>query len=239
MPRKSLGPRLLLYSSIQFVVLSFGAMLFYPGGAMYQPGARRYLFFQNFFSDLGATVTRRNQSNAVAMVLFVVGLVSVGISLVLSSPIWKHVIAGPGRGMFFGHAAQVLAALAGICYVGIAVTPWNLILGVHMFFVQSAFTLLLAFVISLTVLQMQNKWLLQYIASNLIYIAILSGYVFVLFDGPNLETLRGLVFQVVAQKFIVYVSILNLAYQTIGVIGAEEQRASSDFSGYHSFETNS
>src|SRR5262249_31062747 len=128
MPRKSLGARLLLYSSLQFVVLSFGAMLFYPGGAMYQPDARHYLFFQNFFSDLGATLTRRHESNAIALVLFVVGLTAIGISLTVASPIWKQVIARPGRAMHFGHAAQMMSGLAGICYVGIAVTPWNLAL---------------------------------------------------------------------------------------------------------------
>lgn len=196
-------------------------MLFYPGGAMYQPGARRYLFFQNFFSDLGTTVTRRSQNNAVAMILFVAGLVSVGISLALASPVWKRVIAKQGHVRFFGHAAQALAVLAGICYVGIAITPWNLMLNVHMFFVQAAFTLLLAFVICLTMMQLQNNWPVRYITSNLIYVVILSSYVFVLFDGPNLETLHGLVFQVIAQKIIVYISIANLAYQTLGVMAAE------------------
>jgi hypothetical protein len=239
MTRKPLGPRLLLYSSLQFVVLSFGAMLFYPGGAMYQPDARGYLFFQNFLSDLGATITRRNQNNGAAMILFVVGLVSVGISLAASSSIWKQVIAPPGRRMFFGHVAQVLAVLAGACYIGIAATPWNLMLSVHMFFVQSAFSLLLAFVFCLTMLQIQNKWPFRYVTSNLIYVAILSAYVFVLFDGPNLETLRGLVFQVVAQKIIVYVSILNLAYQTLGIIAAEERTGPSTVETYHPFETNS
>jgi len=224
MARKLLGPKLLLYSSAQFVFLSFGAMLFYPGGAMYQPEAKRYLFFQNFFSDLGATVTRRSQSNVLAMVLFVVGLVSVGIGLVVASSAWERAIAEPGRATFFGRAAQGLSVLAGICYVGIAITPWNLMLGVHMFFVQSAFTLLLAFVICLTAMQIQSKWSIGYIASNLIYVAVLSGYVFVLFGGPNLQTLRGLVFQVIAQKIIVYISISNLAYQILGVIRAEERR---------------
>jgi hypothetical protein len=225
MPRKSLGPRLLLYSSVQFVVLSFGAMFFYPGGAMYQPYAHRYLFFQNFFSDLGATLTRRSQGNWVSLILFVAALLPIGISLVVASPVWRRVIAKPGRGMFFGHAAQIISVLSGICYVGIAVTPWNLALGAHMLFVQGAFTLLLGFVVCLTVMQIQNAWLARYIVSNLIYIVVLAAYVFVLFRGPDLLTLHGLVFQVIAQKIIVYISILNLAYQTMGVIAAEERAA--------------
>jgi hypothetical protein len=225
MPGKSLGPRLLLYSSAQFVLLSSGAMLFYPGGAMYHPNARHYLFFQNFFSDLGATLTRRGQGNLVAMILFMVALFPVGISLAIASPVWKQVIAKNGRGMFFGHAAQVMSMLAGICYVGIAVTPWNLVLGAHMLFVQGAFTLLLGFVACLTVMQIQSGWLARYIASNLVYVVVLTAYVFVLFHGPNLLTLHGLVFQVIAQKIIVYISILNLVYQTAGVIAAQERAA--------------
>src|SRR5262249_45701103 len=131
MPRKSLASILLLYSSAQFVVLSIGAMLFYPGGAMYQPNARHYLFFQNFFSDLGATLTRRHESNAVSLVLFVLGLTPIGVSLVLAAPIWKRVITKPGNARHFGYAAQVTSLLSGICYVGIAITPWNLALGPH------------------------------------------------------------------------------------------------------------
>jgi hypothetical protein len=199
-------------------------MLFYPGGAMYQPEARRYLFFQNFFSDLGATLTRRSQSNFAAMVLFVVGLTSVAVGLALASPVWKRVIARRNRSMFFGHAAQVMSLLAGTCFLGIAVTPWNLMLGLHMFFVQGAFTLLLGFVVCLAVLELQNEWPVRYIASNVIYVMVLSAYVFVLFHGPNLETLRGLVFQVTAQKIIVYTSIVNLAYQTLGLLAAQEPR---------------
>lgn len=192
---------------------------------MYQPNAHRYLFFQNFFSDLGATLTRKSQSNSVSMILFIGALVSVGISLMIASSVWKKAIARPGPNMFFGHAAQFMSLLAGICYVGIAVTPWNLMLDAHMLFVQGAFTLLLGFVVCLAALQIQNRWMVRYVISNLIYVVLLAAYVFVLFHGPNLLTLQGLVFQVFAQKIIVYVSVLNLAYQTIGVIAAEERAA--------------
>jgi hypothetical protein len=48
---------MLIYASVQFLLLTAIAMLVYPGGAVYEPDASRYLFFRNFFSDLGATVT--------------------------------------------------------------------------------------------------------------------------------------------------------------------------------------
>src|SRR5882672_8541419 len=211
--RNTFGPKLLLYASAQFVVLTSVAMLVFPGGATYEPDARRYLFLQNFFSDLGATQTQRGQSNLFSMILFIVALLSVGASLIVAAPVWKRVIASRDKKGYFGDTAQLFAVLSGICYSGIAVTPWNLMLDIHMLFVQGAFTLLLAFVICLTAMQLRNTWPVRYIVSNVVYIAILTGYVFVLFHGPNLLTLHGLMFQVIAQKLIVYVSILNLAYQ--------------------------
>ncbi len=225
MSKKTFGANFLLYSSAQFVVLTFGAMVVFPGGAMYDPGARRYLFLQNFFSDLGGTSNRRGQSNELAMVLFVVALATVGISLMLSSTMWRQVVGRPGKGVHWGYGTQSLSALAGICYVGIAFTPWNLVLPTHMLFVQAAFSLLLGFVICLTAMQQQNSWPTQFVVSNLAYCAILAIYVFILFDGPDLKTLHGLMFQVIAQKIIVYVSVLNLGYQAYGV--ANENRTIS------------
>jgi hypothetical protein len=48
---------LLIYAAAQFIVLTAIAMAVYPGGAVYRRGSDGYLFFQNFFSDLGATST--------------------------------------------------------------------------------------------------------------------------------------------------------------------------------------
>jgi hypothetical protein len=221
MAKNAFGAKFLLYASAQFVVLSFAAMKAFPGGAVYDPGARQYLFLQNFFSDLGGTLNPRGQSNLFSMVLFVVALLTVGVSLVVSAPTWRRAIVRRERTKLLGHAAQLFAGLSGICYAGIAVTPWNLVLDTHMMFVQGAFTLLLAFVVCLTAMQTQNGWPVRYVVSNVAYIAILTAYVFVLFRGPNLMTLHGLMFQVIAQKIIVYVSILNLAYQCVGVLAVE------------------
>jgi hypothetical protein len=241
MAKNAFGAKLLLYASAQFVVLSFAAMKVFPGGAIYDPGAQQYLFLQNFFSDLGGTLNPRGQSNLFSMVLFVVALLPIGISLVFSAPTWRRVIVRRERTKLLGHAAQLFAGLSGICYAGIAVTPFNLVLDTHMMFVQGAFTLLLAFVMCLTAMQVQNRWPLRYVISNVAYIAILTAYVFVLFRGPNLMTLHGLMFQVIAQKIIVYVSILNLAYQCVGVLAAENAQLQPDLStaGDQNFDRNS
>src|SRR5262249_6861423 len=114
----ALAAKLLLYSSGQFVVLTFAAMKVFPGGAIYEPGAKQYLFLQNFFSDLGGTLNPRGQSNLFSMVLFMVGLLSIGISLVASSPTWRRAIVRQRRSTLLGNAAQFFAALSGVCYAG-------------------------------------------------------------------------------------------------------------------------
>ncbi|MBW4661348.1 MAG: hypothetical protein KME15_21960 [Drouetiella hepatica Uher 2000/2452] len=207
---------LLLYASAQFIVLTIAAMFTYPGSAKFEPQSDRYLFFQNFFSDLGATKTYSGLSNTTSMVMFIVALSSVGLALLVFSTTWKSIANREGD-RIFGYAAQVFAVLSGLCFIGIAATPWDLILSAHNSFVKAAFSLLLGFIVCLSALQMRNLWRKQYLVLNLLYLVILSIYIGILFYGPDLTTREGLEFQVAAQKIIVYVSVLNLGFQALGI----------------------
>jgi len=213
----ALGAGLLLYSSVQFFVLTTAAMILYPGGAKFFRTADHYLFFQNFFSDLGASHTWSGQRNLPSEVLFIVALSCVGFALIGSSATWKVIAPRERRKHSWAWAAQIFAVLSGLCYIGIAATPWNLMLEVHNVFVKAAFSFLLGFIVCLSALQTQARWPNQYLATNYVYLALLFVYVSILFFGPKLDHPNGLAFQVVAQKIIVYASILNLAYQALGV----------------------
>ena len=83
----------LIYASVQFLLLTAIAMLVYPGGAVFEPNARCYLFFGNFFSDLGATITPSGLPNLASHVLFAIALGSVGLALILASANWKVIAA--------------------------------------------------------------------------------------------------------------------------------------------------
>ncbi|MBI4783576.1 MAG: hypothetical protein HY785_20005 [Oscillatoriophycideae cyanobacterium NC_groundwater_1537_Pr4_S-0.65um_50_18] len=216
MPNVIRKANLLLYASAQFVVLTIAAMLLYPGSAKYEPQSDRYLFFQNFFSDLGATKTYSGLDNISSMLLFIIALSSIGIALLIFSTTWKA-IASHKSDRIFGYAAQTFAGLSGLCFIGIAATPWNLMLAAHNSFVKAAFSLLLGFILNLVILQLKNHWQKQYSIFNLIYLGTLSIYVLILFYGPGLDTLEGLEFQVAAQKIIVYASVLNLGLQAWGM----------------------
>ncbi len=212
--KTAVGATILLYVSAQFFVLTLVAMAIFPGGTFNDPAATHYEFTRNFFSDLGATHTSSGHSNLLSEVLFIVALASIGLGLVVSSGIWKS-IGRVASGL--GTSAQFFAIVAGFCFVGIAATPWNLFHRPHMFFVKLGFSLLLGLMASMVLLQMRNGWNGLFVTSNWIYILLLAGYVWILFYGPNVHTDSGLEFQVVAQKIIVYTSILNLAIQSYGL----------------------
>jgi hypothetical protein len=216
--RTARGAALLLYCSFQFFVLTIIAMFIYPGGTHLNPAAPHYEFTRNFFSDLGATRTYSGHSNLASEILFIIALTSIGLSLVSASGIWRSIAREPGDAhRAIGHATQFFAIVAGLCFVGIAATPWNILGPPHMFFVKLGFSLLLGLMLSMVLLQHRNAWPFVFIAANWIYIVALAAYVYILFYGPKLTTDSGLEFQVVAQKIIVYLSIANLAAQAYGL----------------------
>jgi hypothetical protein len=207
----------LIYTSVQFLLLTTIAMLVYPGGAVYQPDANRYLFLRNFFSDLGATITPSGRPNLASHILFLIALGSIGIALILASSNWKVIVARRQQAPSVGRASQALEMIAGLGFIGIAATPWNLVLDAHNGFVRAAFAFLLAYDVCLLIIQLRNRWPAPYTASNAVYLLLLVAYVGILFFGPGLDTRSGLEFQVGAQKIIVYASVINLGLQALSV----------------------
>ncbi len=221
---------LLLYACAQFFVLTIAAMFLYPGGAKYHLAAEHYLFLQNFFSDLGATRTYSGKPNMLCASLFILALSFLGVAMIVASPLWKAWLArvpaeavqdskapfSVARVTPWGIAAQVFAALSGICYLGVAVTPWNYFLETHNNFVKSAFSLLLGLIVCLLLGQISELATTPYLIANCAYLILLAGYVYLLFAGPSLQTQNGLGVQVAAQKIITYISIANLAIQAVG-----------------------
>jgi hypothetical protein len=215
----------LIYASAQFVVLTAIAMLVYPGGAVYQLEADRYLFLRNFFSDLGATITPSGRPNLTSHILFGVALGSVGVALMLASSNWKVIVARGGAARAAGVASQIVEGVAGLGFIGIAATPWNLVLDAHNGFVRLAFGFLLVYDLCLLMIQVSNRWTIAYTATNAIYLLLLVAYVGILFFGPRVDTKSGLEFQVAAQKIIVYASVVNLGLQAVSIHRAARRRA--------------
>jgi hypothetical protein len=137
----------------------------------------------------------------------------VGLALILASSNWKVIVARRHIGWSAGWASQALEIVAGLGFIGIAATPWNLVLDAHNGFVRAAFAFLLVYDFCLLVIHLRNRWPAAYTAANAVYLLLLIAYVGILFFGPRLDTKSGLEFQVGAQKIIVYASVINLGLQ--------------------------
>lgn len=208
---------LMVWASVQFVVLTVIGMLVYPGGSRNDHRVDHYVFLANFFSDLGATRTQSGAGNALACVLFVIALGSVGVALVNFSTAWRFLTGGVSTHNRVGIGSQVMATLAGLCFIGIAVTPHNLQPDLHLRFVKSAFLLLLGFIAPFTYLLHAFRWPRRDVWIGTAYVVGLVAYVVNLFFGPSVRTPFGFSFQVVTQKMFVYYSVATVAVLALSV----------------------
>ncbi len=209
----------MLYASVLFVALTLLAMWLYPGGAVFDKTSDHYLFFGNFFSDLGATATPSGRANTVPMILFVIALATTGLALINFSGAWRAIHARRRKARRAALGSQLFLMLSGLCFVGIAATPWDRLFDLHVVFVKAAFALLIGYLLCLLRVQGKNHWPRRFIAFNVITLIVLVAYVALLFVGPTLDTPSGLATQAVAQKLIIYASLFNIGLQALGVRG--------------------
>ena len=221
------GPRPFQWVMIgcgQFVMLTLLAMLVYPGGTKFAPQASGYSFFQNFFSELGFTVTRGGYPNPVAAPLFFVALVLAGLGLVLffvTIPQFFWDTRGQQILSILGSAAGVVS---GFAYVGIAFTPGNLLPNPHLQFVLLAFRAFLpAVVLYLVAILSTPAYPNGYAGIYVVFAILLAAYIGLITRGPDIDTAQGVLIQATGQKIIVYAAILTILVQSWGAIRLRTQ----------------
>ncbi len=204
---------------ILFFVFSTLAMLLYSGGNGLDPEMEGYSFLYNFFSDLGLWVSFAGVSNATASTLFGVGLTIVGLSLI---PYYVYMpIFAPTKiiSRIWFSIGSLIGIIASIAYVGIAFTPWDLRLSAHMWFVYIAFPLSLPMAICYVIgfSSEKNRFPRRLTYYFVVYILILTIYLYLLFFGPNTGTESGRLIQVVGQKIIVYITLITMIFEGLGL----------------------
>ena len=127
-------------AAFQFVLLTVIAMLIYSGGTGEDPTAPRYGFFENFFSELGLTKTYTGEANTISMVLFVTALVLAGIGLAFFFLALPGLFRQIRPAYALSLAGSIFGIISGLSYVAIALTPADLYLEEHSFFVLAAFS---------------------------------------------------------------------------------------------------
>ncbi|MFC1922997.1 hypothetical protein ACFLY4_06880 [Chloroflexota bacterium] len=213
-----------------FLVLTSLAMVYYPGGTRSTPETKGYLFFENFFSELGLSRTYTGGPNNVSFLLFTAALALAGLALTLyfiisPSLFWDSRITRVLSlfGTFFG-------IISGLSFIGVAFTPADLYLEPHQLFVQLAFTTFFVAVVFYALAILLNRsYPNLYALVNITFGALLGAYIWLLFFGPSTNTSSGLVIQVAGQKIIAYAAIISVLIQAYGsrsmvVIQSEEKR---------------
>ncbi len=196
----------LRFAAAQFVVLTAIAMALYAGGTWIDPTTAYYQLAHNFFSDLGATRAFSGHSNYASAALFAVALVAIGGALVAFAWTWRD-LAIERRARLAGMASVGFGTASGLAFAGVGLAPVDHVLALHNDLVLTAFGCLLGYVACLTIVIWRNH--LPGLAVNVAYVAVVLGYVAVVVFGPWQLTL-----QVLAQKTIVYASMLHIIYLT-------------------------
>ena len=199
---------------IYFVISFILAMIMYAGGTINDPESMGYSFTRNFFSDLGKFTTE----NEISARMFKLSLIVCGWSFaayffyftkLFNQNTIIHILAKVGS--FSG----IIGAL---CFIGVGLTPHNLFLDYHIVFVNWAFRSFLLAGISLSaVLYKDNRFENRFAMGYFIFAILTFLYVLVLEFAPDPKISDfALIFNVIAQKIIIFAFILSILYQSFG-----------------------
>ncbi len=192
------------------------AMLIYPGGTLRDHTTRGYSFFHNFLSDLGSTVTFSGQPNSLGALLFVASLAILVLGLGASLAGLVRLFTGDPATRNLARAAGAVGALVCASFLGVAMTPENRFLALHIQFTLWAFRLFPIVPLLLTVATARSgSFPRRSTIAWLLLTCILAAYVVDLQFGPRVSTNYGLAFQVTAQKIVAVASVLIIVYQGV------------------------
>ena len=184
-------------------------MLYYAGGTYVDSSTTNYQFWYNFFSDLGRTIAHSGISNITAFILFIIAFSVWGIFQIPFFIAFTFLFTHIKNLRVISPTASILGILSGICYIGIAFTPSNLLNPIHELFVGIGFSSIFASIILYAIAIFQNKEFSNFYAITLtISAAILTIYFILLYLHPSIRTPRELLIQATGQKIMMYTLLL-------------------------------
>ncbi len=193
----------------QFIILTSIAMFFYKGGTYVDPTTTNYQFGYNFFSDLGRTVAHSGNPNKTAFIFFLITFSIWGVSQIPFFISFIFLFTHIKNLRIFSYIGSILGVLAGICYIGIAFTPSNLLNPLHEFFVLIAFSSIFINIILYSIAIFRNKEFSNFYASILTISAVILAIYFIsLYLNPSISTPEGLLIQATGQKIMIYTLLI-------------------------------
>ena len=212
--------KLLILCLVGFVfygILNVLAMIFYPGGTLSDVEKTGYSFLENFFSDLGMVRTYTGQPNTLSSLLFASALVLVGGVLMLFFLLLTTYFPEPLLGKNLSRAGTIAGFVSGISCIGIALTPWDRFLEVHMIFAYclSLSFLTVALLYAVAIFRnpvYPNAYAIVFIA----YFVVLLMFIVLMGLGLDLESAIGRRVLATGQKVCIYSGMICIALQVVG-----------------------
>ena len=203
------------YSIIIFYILNVIAMFLYPGGTLHDKEQTRYLFTNNFFSDLGTTISYSGADNIISCILFNSSLCICGFTFIMLFLKVRNLFTLKVLSSF----ATLFGVLGGMCFIGVAFTPANMLIDPHIFFAHGIFRYLLIASILYTILIFKTEGFDNKYGYGFIIFGIMV-FVYILISelGPDpREYPSALVLQVVSQKLIAFWVLLSIYFYSVGL----------------------
>jgi hypothetical membrane protein len=208
---------LCLMGFVLYGILNILAMIVYSGGTSGDAERTEYSCLDNYFSDLGMVRTYRGEPNTLSCPLFASALVLVGLVLMLFFPLLSTCFPEPLLGQSLSRAGTTAGIVSGISCVGIALTPWDRFLEMHMF---SAYCLSLSF---LAVALLYSAAILRnpaypngYAVVFIVYFVVLLMFVTLMVLGPDPESSTGGRALATGQKVCIYSGMVCIGLQVVG-----------------------
>jgi hypothetical protein len=192
------------------------AMLLYPGGTALDRSTRGYSMSRNFLSDLGMTVAYDGRPNGVGALCFATGLcvLVLGLGGALAGFLRRYAVTPAARR--FAWATGAVGLLACAAFVGVALTPEDRAMGLHVRFTIWASDLLPVAALLLALAAHASRVVPRRVVSVWAALGVaLAAYAALLQWGPPLDTPAGLTTYVVAQKLVAVALLLGVAHQSV------------------------
>ncbi len=208
------------YGIILFFLLNLLAMIFYSGGTHQNPELEYYKFTQNYFSDLGRTITMDGTQNFFSSFIFNNSLLMIGILFILFFYHLPNLFVDNNISHNLSRIGSWIAITSGFAFAGIGFTPSNLFLDSHLFFVRWAFrSFLIVSILFVFAINKSNEWENKYAFVYIIFSLILLSYILIMDFGPDgRKSLNGLIVQVISQKIIVAAFIVSVFFKSKGAL---------------------
>jgi len=194
-------------------------MWVYPGGHIHNHLSLGYSFTLNFFSDLGVHTAYNESPNFLSMGIFIIALTFVGLTFTVFYMGLPQLFTENKLNYKLATLGSIFGCMGGVCLIGTAFTPADLVLDPHIFFANNIFYAFAATAFFYMVAifksdKFPNQMALGYglfFLSIVLYITVLE------FGESPRSNQTALIFQVVTQKLIVFIFCISIPLQTVGL----------------------